>query len=342
MIDAALLYAYQAGYDIVFIQVRSRGYALYNSDIVPKHPQVDPDFDPLKYALTLGSALGLKTHVWMNSYILWSSSYEPENSQHLYHTHKEWTEADRNFKMDAQINLSKLKSPQWEGIYLSPLHPEVNPYLLSVYSEIINKYDIDGIHLDYIRFQDEIYGWNRFGMKEFAKIYDYSPRDITRGIIPHNLIDSIKVSWVKFRQDAISELVYETYGAIQQSEKEISLSAAVKPNLLEAQTRWSQNWGRWIQDGYIDFVVPMNYHKEIREFNNSIQIMKSSFNRENMDRIIMGIATYNQDAQSVADKILLTRLNGFKGVSIFSFDAHKNNLEWFHPVIKALGSSNFD
>ena len=56
----------------------------------------------------------------------------------------------------------------------------------------------------------------------------------------------------------------------------------------------------------------------------------------------MGVATYNQDAQSVADKILLTRLNGFKGVSVFSYDAHKNNLEWFQPVIEALGVTNYD
>ena len=58
--------------------------------------------------------------------------------------------------------------------------------------------------------------------------------------------------------------------------------------------------------------------------------------------IIMGIATYNQDAQSAADKVLMARLNGFHGVSIFSFNAHKNNLDWFLPVNEALGSPTFD
>ena len=56
----------------------------------------------------------------------------------------------------------------------------------------------------------------------------------------------------------------------------------------------------------------------------------------------MGISTYNQDAQSVVDKILLTRLNGFRGVSIFSYDSHKNDLKWFQPVIDALGSQIYD
>ena len=341
-IDSALVYAYQSNYDIVFIQVRGRGYAFYDSNIVPKHPNIDPDFDPLEYAITLGNALGIEVHVWLNSYILWSSKYEPENPEHLYHTHKEWTEADRNLKMDSQIKLSEPKSPQWEGIYLSPLHPEVNTYLLSVYSEIINEYKIEGIHLDYIRFQDEIYGWNRYGMKEFEKIYDFSPRDITRGIIPPEIADSIRIAWKQFRLDAVSELVHDTYGIIQKSGKVIALSAAVKPNLMEARNRWNQDWGRWVQEGYIDFVVPMNYFKEIRHFNNSVQIMKSNLHADDMNRIIMGVATYNQDAQSAADKILLSRLNGFRGISVFSYDAHKNNLEWFQPVTDALGVFTYD
>ena len=341
-IDSALVYAYQSNYDIVFIQVRGRGYAFYDSNIVPKHPNIDPDFDPLEYAITLGNALGIEVHAWLNSYILWSSKYEPENPEHLYHTHKEWTEADRNLKMDSQIKLSEPKSPQWEGIYLSPLHPEVNTYLLSVYSEIINEYKIEGIHLDYIRFQDEIYGWNRYGMKEFEKIYDFSPRDITRGIIPPEIADSIRIAWKQFRLDAVSELVHDTYGIIQKSGKEIALSAAVKPNLMEARNRWNQDWGRWVQEGYIDFVVPMNYFKEIRHFNNSVQIMKSNLHADDMNRIIMGVSTYNQDAQSAADKILLSRLNGFRGISVFSYDSHKNNLKWFQPVTEALGIPAYD
>ena len=342
MIDAALVYAYQSGYDIVFVQVRGRGYAFYDSNIVPKNPKIDPGFDPLEYALKLGNSLGIEVHAWLNTYIIWSSKYEPENLEHLFHTHKEWTEADRNLKMDSQIKLSEPKSPQWEGIYLSPLHPEVNPYLLSAYSEIINEYNVDGIHLDYIRYQDIMYGWNPYGMEEFERIYGFSPRDITRGIIPPDILDSIQGAWTRFRQDAVSQLVKDTYHAIQKSRKRISLSAAVKPNLVEARNRWNQDWGRWIEDGYIDFVVPMNYYSEIRHFNDSVQIMKSNLHVDDLNRVIMGVATHNQDAQSAADKILLSRLNGFKGVSIFSYDSHKNNLEWFKPVTKALGGGAYD
>tara|TARA_Y100001960_G_scaffold9560_1_gene9124 strand:+ start:2997 stop:4184 length:1188 start_codon:yes stop_codon:yes gene_type:complete len=347
-IDAAFFHAYHADYDVVYVQVRGRGYAFYESNIVPKNPKINIDFDPLEYAIKLGNALGIEVHAWVNTYILWSSKYEPIDTMHLYHQRKDWTEANIHGKMDSQIKLSSPQSPQWEGVFLSPIHPEVNSYLLSVFSEIINEYDVDGIHLDYIRFQDEIYGYNRIGMKEFEKIYNINPRDIVRGIISthygweQSLVDSIKNEWNNFRQDAISSLVKNIYSVIEKSEKKIYLSAAVKPNLIEARSRWSQDWGDWLHGDFIDFVVPMNYYKEIRHFNNSIQIIKTNLDDMDINRIIMGISTYNQDVQSAIDKILLTRLNGFKGISIFSYDSHKNNLEWFDPLIEALGTKKYD
>ena len=52
----------------------------------------------------------------------------------------------------------------------------------------------------------------------------------------------------------------------------------------------------------------------------------------------MGVAAYNQDTESVVDKIFLTRLNEFNGISIFSYGVHKDNLEWFNPVLESLNN----
>ena len=348
MINSALVYAYKAGYNIVFVQVRGRGYAYYNSEIVPKHPKISHDFDPLEYAVTLGHALGIEVHAWVNSYLLWSSESPPSDPKHLYHTHKDWTEANMHGKTDSQIRLSELQSRQWEGIYLAPTHPDVNPYLLSVYFEIIDKYNIDGIHLDYIRFQDEMYGYNKNGMAVFDSLYNINPRDIVRGIIStrfgwsQEFVDSMYVAWDQFRRDAVTDLVRGVYQTTQKTGKKIALSAAVKPNLRDACHRWYQEWDKWVQDGIVDFVVPMNYFPEIRDFNNSMQIIKSNLTPDDLNLVIIGVSTHNQDAQSAADKILLARLNGFRGVSIFSWNSHKDNLDWFQPIIEALGQPVFD
>ena len=343
-IDSALNYAHEAGFDIVFVQVRGRGDAFYESNIVSKHPDIEDGFDPLSYAIDLGHSLNLEVHAWVNCYILWSSKYKPYSSNHIFYTKPEWTEADLYGKMDSKIVLNSPKSSQWEGIYLSPIHPEVNLYLADVFREIINNYNIDGLHFDYIRYQDDFYGYNPTGRKEFDSKYGIDPRDIVRGIISTRygwnqiFVDSMKTSWKNYRTQKVTELVEYVNADIEKSGKDIKLSAAVKPNLLIAQDRWFQNWGDWLEKGLVDFVVPMNYFKDLKDFNLSVQIMKNNISSENISKIVMGIATYNQDAQSSADKILMTRLNGFYGVSIFSYDSHKNNLEWFIPVIEALGS----
>ena len=251
--------------------------------------------------------------------------------------------------MDSQIKLSSPQSPQWEGIYLAPTHPEVNPYLVTVYAEVANKYDVDGLHLDYIRYQDEVYGYNKAGMKIFEDQYDISPRDIVRGIISprfgwtQDYVDSMHLAWDQFRKDAITDLVRNIHAEINKPGKKIvKLSAAVKPNIIEAKNRWDQEWDRWLEENIIDFVVTMSYYKEISEFNTSVQIMKSNLSEDDLDNVIIGISTFNQDAQSAADKVLLARLNGFSGVSIFSWNSHKNNLDWFKSINDALGEPSFD
>ena len=50
----------------------------------------------------------------------------------------------------------------------------------------------------------------------------------------------------------------------------------------------------------------------------------------------MGISVYNQSAESVIDKIFLTRLNDFNGISFFSYGTHKENLEWFNPILESM------
>ena len=76
-IESALLFAHESEFNKVFLQIRGRGDAFYNSDIVKKNANITNSFDPLKYAIKLGHALNLEIHVWINCYILWSDTSYP-------------------------------------------------------------------------------------------------------------------------------------------------------------------------------------------------------------------------------------------------------------------------
>ena len=62
---------------------------------------------------------------------------------HIYYECKECLESDINGRSDKFIQLDKLQSLNWEGVYLSPLHPEVNLYLREVFNELMENYEID-------------------------------------------------------------------------------------------------------------------------------------------------------------------------------------------------------
>ena len=338
-IQDALIFAYEYGFDKVFLQVRFRGDSFYNSNLVAKHNSVKLDFDPLKYAIELGHSLGLEIHAWFNTYILWSSNLKPDDINHIYYTNPDWLESNIYGKKDSSIDLSMPQSYNWEGIYLSPNHPEVNKYLESIFFELIKNYDIDGLHFDYIRFQDDIYGYNDKGRVIFEEKYGFDPLDIERNIIStkygwaYSEIDSMKGIWNNYKIENITSLINSVSNNIDSLNKKIKISAAVKADPILSKKKWSQDWEDWIDREILDFVVVMNYSPDMINFNHNIESIKQEFEKNQFDKIIMGIAIYNQDFSNVSDKIYLSYLYNFKGISLFSYDNKKDDIRWFDDMI---------
>ena len=346
-INQALYFAFDHNFNKVFVQCRFRGDAFYKSNIVPKTPSLkDSDFDPLEYAVLIGHQLGLEVHAWMNTYILWSrdgrQDAAPYNLNHIYHTNKNWTESNIYGKSDSDIDITRVQSLNWEGVYLSPNHPDVNNYLISVFKEVIDDYDIDGLHLDYVRFQSDIYGYNSEGIKVFKQKYNFDPLDIERNIISTNYgwkqneIDSMETIWNNYKADNINNLLLEIKKIITDTDKNISISAAVKPDPNLAKNKWSQDWLYWLDSNFLDFVVLMNYASDNIGFYSPISSIKENENQE-LNKIVMGISTFNQSSKQVSEKIYLSYLYGFKGISLFSYynidEKQRKDLIWFEPII---------
>ena len=215
-------------------------------------------------------------------------------------------------------------------MYLSPNHPEVNLYLLDIFKELIIKYpELNGIHLDYIRFQDKYFGYNKEGINLFKSIYNFDPRDINRGLFSTKFgwskteSDSISAIWSNFNCNNISNLVKSLNNFIQINNHEILISAAVKVNPIEARDRWSQNWVNWLENNIIDFVVVMNYTENNNIFITNLLNIKENVISFNPSRIIIGISLYNQNEESVAEKLLLSKLSGFNMISLFPYESIK-------------------
>ena len=103
------------------------------------------------------------------------------------------------------------------------------------------------------------------------------------------------------------------------------ISAAVKPNLESAHENFGQEWDLWLDKGYIDWAIPMNYTRENKLFKDNIISMKKGLNSNMINNVIMGIGIYNQNYKSAGLKIIETKKSNFGGVSIFSYTVFKND-----------------
>jgi uncharacterized lipoprotein YddW (UPF0748 family) len=284
----------------------------------------------------------LNIHAWVTTYLLWSARTAPEMGNHVYRMYPEWLEVDAEGNAQVDVDLGAPRNSTFEGIFLSPVHPEVNGYLQAVFTEILLNYDIDGLHLDYCRFPDLDYGYNDEGLGVFKSRYGFDPRDVHALAAQKDadhLSDEINRKleiWGAYRQQKISDLITAMHAVITLSGKEVYLTAAVKPDARVARHKYGQDWIQWLRKGIIDYVFPMNYTPELDGYIENMNIMTDSLSSQHQKQVVMGVATYNQDAQSTADKIHLAREYGFQGVCIFSYDAHKTNLSHFNPILKMM------
>tara|TARA_Y100000590_G_scaffold137708_1_gene157696 strand:+ start:516 stop:1640 length:1125 start_codon:yes stop_codon:yes gene_type:complete len=332
-IDRMLDFATINRFNNILVQVRGRGDAYYKSNIVPKsHLLKDINFDPLAYLIPKAKEKGINVHAWVNTYILWSSNKRPMQSKHILNTNPDWIDQNTRESLDInqEINKNNISNKGFEGLYLSPNHPKVNSYLVTIIRELIQNYNLDGIHLDYIRYHDSDYGKNPTAIEYYRKYHGLNA-------LSSSQLSKLELSeWNDYRRKAVTDLVRELRKMIDYLNPNIELTAAVKPNLYEARNRFFQEWDVWLAAGYLDKVLVMNYASNLKEFASNIDIIYDNLPSKYWKRIVMGIATYNQSPSDAINKIKYARVTRFKNISFFSYNVMDQNPEYFRPIKKIL------
>ena len=333
-IDDLINFASEKNINDLFVQVRGRGDALYKSQMIPRSQLLpNNEFDPLSYLLQNIKGKGIKVHAWVNVYLIWSNRTMPIDKKHIIYNNEDWVDTIEEWPLDINRQLNRVsRNNQGEGVFLAPNHPEVSNYLVSVFKEIIDNYEIDGLHLDYIRYQDADYGRNPYAIAKFKKDVGRDPNpwflEMERSnVASQRLIGNLK-QWNNAKRSSITNLVKEIKELINDTRPNIMLSAAVKPNLYVARERFLQEWDVWLAAGYVDWVVPMNYSPIMSDFSQNISVINDNFPKKYRDKIIMGIALYNQSSVDAAKKIKYSIEEKFVGISVFSYNQMKRNSDY--------------
>ncbi len=308
-------------FNTLFVQVRGRGDAFYKSYFEPRSEELSDqssDFDPLATAVVEGHRAGLEVHAWMNTFLVWHKSRLPYSSRHIVNQHRNWLVQDRNG------NSTLTPRTDCEGAFLDPGLPDVREYTKNVFLDVASRYDVDGIHFDYVRFPSERYSFSRADLLAFRawmipqvgqnEIEFADTKSLSNRLAWYYLYPK---QWKTWRQSVITETVQQIAQAAHHIKPHLIVSAAVFPNYAVASTDKGQAWHEWLQTGAIDAACPMSYNRSSELVGKQIRdAIAFSGGRP----IIGGVGAYQMPAGSAIAKGKLYRALGAGGINFFSYD----------------------
>jgi uncharacterized lipoprotein YddW (UPF0748 family) len=313
-VDSLLARAALAGANGVVVQVVGRAEAYYASEVLPP-----ADFrgteDPLRYLVARARPMGMEVHAWINAFLVWSAPRPPSDSSHVVLAHPEWLMTDRSGRSTMEYSRAEADRAGLVGATLSPAEPGVRELLGAVAEEVAAGYAVDGIHLDYIRYPGTAFG---FEPRARALFSFHSGEDPLGGGYPRGRVsEATAAEWSRWRSEMVTETVETVSAAVRGTDPFIELSAAVIADPWAAEGSYSCPWRDWLEEGLLDLAFPMAYATDPRA---ASRLARMDTEVE-PDRIVYGIACYNQPLANAWDAAELALQRGAAGVCVFSLGA---------------------
>jgi len=299
--DAAIKLLADNGFTAILPNMLWGGAAFYESSVLPVAPEVRERGDQIAKCLAACRKYGVQCHVWK---VNWNMSG---------HAPPEFLG-----KMKAAGRTQVRADGKPEGQWLCPSHPENQKLEIDAMVEVASKYDVDGIHFDYIRYPGPDACFcpgcrERFEAATGRKVKNW-PADVRRD-------EALSRSWLDFRRNNITKVVASVSDAARKAKPKIRISAAVFGNWSVDRDNVGQDWKLWCDKGYLDFVCPMDYTPENLQFEN---LVRQQFGWAGKVPCYPGIGlscwTAPGDICKLIDQIQITRRLKTGGFTIFNYD----------------------
>lgn len=255
----------------VLLQTRVRGDVIYPSRIEPfshvltgvegKHP----GYDPLAFAVDECHKRGLQLHAWIVTMPLGK---------------------DDHIKRQGKLALSRKRKElctRYNGAwYMEPGNPATDEYIVALVKEIVNGYDVDGIHLDYIRYPDRTKGY-------------------PDGQLHHRYGGGRSLaSW---RRSNVTRMARAIYSCVKELKPWVRVSCAPLGKHDDLSRYSSLGWNAhdavfqdaqaWLREGIMDILFPMLYFKGNNFYPFVRDWQENSYGRH----IVPGIGVYRLQPQ---------------------------------------------
>ena len=230
-----------AGLNSLFFQVRPESDSLYPSTLEPWSRYLtgtqgrDPGWDPLDELLTLAHARGLEVHAWINPYRGLVTSGAMTATNHVTRT------------------LSGSAITYNGAVVMDPGQSAVRQHVEAVVSDLLNRYDVDGLHFD-----DYFYPYpTSTAFPDSASYNAYTA-------------DGGTMALLDWRRDNVNTLVRDVMGIVTTDHPTVRFGISPfgiwKPGVpvpgLDAYNALACDAPTWMANGWVDYLTPQLYWTE--------------------------------------------------------------------------------
>jgi len=289
------------GFNAVIPRVSGGTGAFYLSKVLPDVQNILGDEDWLANCVRYAHANGLQVHPYRNCFIM-----EGRASQ----------ETIAAFRAAGRLQVS----PEGKPIDWMCPSQEINRAVeVAAATELVRDYDVDGFQFDFIRYPNASGCFCDHCRAEFegdlGAAVEHWPQDVVQG-------GKLFEQYTRFRQTQITETVRAVSQAIRQANPRVRISAAVFRDYASDSVPVGQDWVTWAQEGYVDFLCPMDYTADVQRLDGWVRDQVARVGDKTP--VCAGLALSASGARMAAPEDLalqvdIARQAGAKGFVLFAW-----------------------
>jgi len=265
-LDSELDKAKRAGFNVVLMPVFGIGTTTYPSKFFPSKTG---EFDALKHCVERAHELGMKVSAWF-SVFYWGIHGNKRTYPPVLEKHPDW------LGMGPKGPRGKAQHHLWP----CPANPEVQDYMAGAVAEVVETYDVDGVHLDYCRYPGDFYCFcdrcrAAFAQKTGKQLSDLhhdaavrkkasDPKSKDKTAPEFTFTDeeyaALRKIWDDMRFDSVTTVVKKIRDRIKVAKPNVWLEASTDGHSFPTpNTTRFQDFKACLEKGYLDYVLTMTY-----------------------------------------------------------------------------------
>lgn len=311
-------------FNVIYINLWSRGYPLWQSEVFFNETGlfIDPAFqtrDILAETIAEAHRHGLHVEAWFEYGFVggWTGNQPAGVKGPIFQTHPDWVAKKKD---GTEIDGSNF-------YWMVHTRRDVQDFLIALCTEVVRKYDLDGIELDRIRYSSIEYGYDNYTDSLYRAENNGNPP-------PQNTGDA---GWIRWRADKLNDFMARAYDSIKTVNPKINVSNAPSLYSSSSYTSYSsfcQDWAWWVNNDKVDNVQVQMYVTSAATMSNILDYLNNSLTSRK-SKVFPAIAIKpNNNAiplTEIGNMITLSRQKGYNGNAIWYY----SDLIGVFPYLKA-------